>query len=142
MRVILPRFSNNMKILIVTGIYPLAIGGSATYSALLKRELPSRGFEVAVLTYGASDEQNIFVVSISGPASAPSDDIFLNYCSWHARAMWFWRRSFWRGDGCRLGLMLDWWAISARDGGLYLGTRGSWRADLIDAFQTKNTVGR
>jgi len=41
-----------MRILIVTGIYPPAIGGSATYSALLNRELPKRGFGVSVLTYG------------------------------------------------------------------------------------------
>jgi glycosyltransferase involved in cell wall biosynthesis len=41
-----------MKILIVTGIYPPDIGGSATYSALLARELPARGFEVLILTYG------------------------------------------------------------------------------------------
>jgi len=41
-----------MKILICTGIYPPDIGGPATYSKLLKDELPSRGFEVDVLSFG------------------------------------------------------------------------------------------
>jgi glycosyltransferase involved in cell wall biosynthesis len=41
-----------MKILICTGIYPPDIGGPATYSKLLKDELPGRGFEVEVLSFG------------------------------------------------------------------------------------------
>lgn len=44
-----------MKLLIVAGIYPPTIGGSATYSALLARELPKRGFEITVLIYGKAD---------------------------------------------------------------------------------------
>jgi len=41
------------KILIATGIYPPDIGGPATYSKLLMDELPKRGFEVAVLSFGS-----------------------------------------------------------------------------------------
>jgi len=41
-----------MRILICTGIYPPDIGGPATYSKLLKDELPKYGFEVGVLSFG------------------------------------------------------------------------------------------
>jgi glycosyltransferase involved in cell wall biosynthesis len=40
------------RILICTGIYPPDIGGPATYSQLLKDELPKRGFEVRILSFG------------------------------------------------------------------------------------------
>ena len=56
------------KILIATGIFPPAIGGSASYSALLKKELPEHSFQILILTYGdkrdhKSSEKNIFIVS-------------------------------------------------------------------------------
>ena len=41
-----------MRILIATGIYPPDIGGPATYSSLLVRELTARGHFVDVVTYG------------------------------------------------------------------------------------------
>ncbi len=41
-----------MRVLIATGIYPPDIGGPATYSALLARELPKRNTDVSVVTYG------------------------------------------------------------------------------------------
>lgn len=41
-----------MKLLIATGIFPPDIGGPATYSALLLQNLPARGIEVEVVTYG------------------------------------------------------------------------------------------
>ena len=41
-----------MKILIATGIYPPDIGGPATYSKLLFEELPARGIDVEVLSFG------------------------------------------------------------------------------------------
>jgi len=41
-----------MRILICTGIYPPDIGGPATYSKLLFDELPKRGIEVKVLSFG------------------------------------------------------------------------------------------
>jgi glycosyltransferase involved in cell wall biosynthesis len=41
-----------MKILVATGIYPPDIGGPATYSKLLKDELPKRGIDVKVLSFG------------------------------------------------------------------------------------------
>ncbi|MDP2669382.1 MAG: glycosyltransferase family 4 protein [bacterium] len=41
-----------MKILIATGIYPPDIGGPATYSKLLKEELPGQGIDVTVVTFG------------------------------------------------------------------------------------------
>ncbi len=41
-----------MKILITTGVYPPDIGGPATYSKLLFDELPKRGIEVDVLSFG------------------------------------------------------------------------------------------
>jgi glycosyltransferase involved in cell wall biosynthesis/putative flippase GtrA len=42
-----------MKILISTGLYPPDIGGPATYSKLLASELPARGIQVDVLSFGA-----------------------------------------------------------------------------------------
>ncbi len=41
-----------MRILICTGIYPPDIGGPATYSKLLKDELPKRGFDIEVVSFG------------------------------------------------------------------------------------------
>jgi len=41
-----------MKILITTGIYPPDIGGPATYSKLLFDELPKKGIEVEILSFG------------------------------------------------------------------------------------------
>lgn len=41
-----------MRIIIATGIYPPDIGGPATYSSLLAKELPKRGIKVKVVTYG------------------------------------------------------------------------------------------
>lgn len=41
-----------MKILIATGLFPPQIGGPATYSKLLLDELPKRGFEVKVQSFG------------------------------------------------------------------------------------------
>lgn len=43
-----------MRIVIATGIFPPDIGGPATYSALLARELPKRNIGVSVVTYGSS----------------------------------------------------------------------------------------
>ncbi len=40
-----------MKVLVTTGLYPPEIGGPATYSKLLKDELPKHGFEVRVLPF-------------------------------------------------------------------------------------------
>jgi glycosyltransferase involved in cell wall biosynthesis len=42
-----------MKILITTGIFPPDIGGPASYSGLLGRELSKRGISVTVLTYSS-----------------------------------------------------------------------------------------
>lgn len=41
-----------MKILIATGVYPPDIGGPATYSKLLYDELPKRGYDVEILSFG------------------------------------------------------------------------------------------
>ncbi len=41
-----------MKILIATGVYAPDIGGPATYSKLLKDELPKHGIDVQVLSFG------------------------------------------------------------------------------------------
>ncbi|HEY0908354.1 MAG TPA: glycosyltransferase family 4 protein [Candidatus Paceibacterota bacterium] len=41
-----------MKILIATGIFPPQIGGPATYSKLLYDELPKRGIDVEISTFG------------------------------------------------------------------------------------------
>lgn len=41
-----------MKILIATGIFPPQIGGPATYSRLLYDELPKRGIDVEIATFG------------------------------------------------------------------------------------------
>jgi glycosyltransferase involved in cell wall biosynthesis len=40
------------RLLIATGIYPPDIGGPATYTVLLEKELPKRGFKVSVLPFG------------------------------------------------------------------------------------------
>lgn len=40
-----------MKILIATGLYPPEIGGPATHTVLLEKELPRRGFDVSVLPF-------------------------------------------------------------------------------------------
>lgn len=41
-----------MKILLATGIFPPQIGGPATYSKLLYDELPKRGIDVEIATFG------------------------------------------------------------------------------------------
>jgi len=46
------KYSENKKILITTGLFPPQIGGPATYSELLLRELPKRGFSVRVQNFG------------------------------------------------------------------------------------------
>lgn len=46
------RFDFMKKVLITTGIYPPDIGGPATYSKLLFDELPKRGIEAEVLSFG------------------------------------------------------------------------------------------
>lgn len=40
------------RVLVVSGIYPPEIGGSATYAELMFRELPKKGFATEVLTTG------------------------------------------------------------------------------------------
>ncbi|MBV9349567.1 MAG: glycosyltransferase family 4 protein [Patescibacteria group bacterium] len=40
-----------MRVLIATGLYPPEIGGPATYSSTLKRELPKRGIDITVLPF-------------------------------------------------------------------------------------------
>jgi len=54
-----------MKILIVTGAYPPDIGGPATYSELLFNELPKKGIETAVLSFGCVRRQPKVVRHIS-----------------------------------------------------------------------------
>ena len=43
-----------MKVLIATGLYPPEIGGPATYTALLERELPQRRHQVVVVPFRLS----------------------------------------------------------------------------------------
>lgn len=52
MRDIFNRFDKKENILIATGLYPPDIGGPATYSKILKDELPKRGFSVEILSFG------------------------------------------------------------------------------------------
>jgi glycosyltransferase involved in cell wall biosynthesis len=52
MRDIFNQMREGKKILIATGLYPPDIGGPATYSKILKDELPKRGFCVEVLSFG------------------------------------------------------------------------------------------
>ncbi|MCI0679988.1 glycosyltransferase family 4 protein [bacterium] len=40
-----------MRIIVATGLYPPEIGGPATFSALLEKELPERGFDVSVVPF-------------------------------------------------------------------------------------------
>lgn len=44
----------SIKVLIATPLYPPDIGGPATYTTLLERELPQHGYEVTVVSFGAS----------------------------------------------------------------------------------------
>lgn len=46
-----PCYSEAMRVLIATGLFPPEGGGPATYSKTLAEELPKRGFEVLVLAY-------------------------------------------------------------------------------------------
>jgi hypothetical protein len=41
-----------MRILVATGIFPPQIGGPATYSKLLYDELPKRGIDVEIASFG------------------------------------------------------------------------------------------
>lgn len=43
----------NLKILIATGLYPPEMGGPATYSVLLERELPKIGIDVQVIAFSS-----------------------------------------------------------------------------------------
>lgn len=45
-------YNERMKILLATGIFPPQIGGPATYSKLLYDELPKRGIDVEIATFG------------------------------------------------------------------------------------------
>lgn len=58
------------KILIATGIFPPDVGGPATYTALLLKELPKRGFEVQIVSYGEpqiNDQPNVVKIFRSWP---------------------------------------------------------------------------
>ena len=60
-----------MKIVLATGVYPPELGGPATYTKALARELQSKGVAVSVVTFGdgeSSDPWNVKRVSrIGGP---------------------------------------------------------------------------
>jgi glycosyltransferase involved in cell wall biosynthesis len=63
-------YNQHIRILVATGIYPPAIGGSATYSSLLFRELPKFGYSIKVLTYSGAIERvpdSVYIVSNSWP---------------------------------------------------------------------------
>ena len=47
------KLKNSRRILICTGIFPPDIGGPATYSKILLDELPKRGINVKVLSFGS-----------------------------------------------------------------------------------------
>lgn len=57
------------KILVTTGIFPPDIGGPATYSDILFRELTSNGYLVKVLTYGsyAQKKEGVLIISNNWP---------------------------------------------------------------------------
>ncbi|MBX4195809.1 glycosyltransferase family 4 protein [Candidatus Parcubacteria bacterium] len=40
------------KVLVATGLFPPQVGGPATYSSLLLKELPKRGFEIKIQSFG------------------------------------------------------------------------------------------
>ncbi len=46
-------YKNKRRILIATGIFPPDIGGPATYSALLEKELTTRGFTVNIASFSS-----------------------------------------------------------------------------------------
>lgn len=60
-----------MKIVLATGVYPPELGGPATYTKALAKELQSKGVSVSVVTFGdgeSSDPWNVKRVSrIGGP---------------------------------------------------------------------------
>ncbi len=64
MRLIFNQLLNSQKILITTGIFPPAIGGSATWSALIREALSKDSYTINVLTYGeGKDKDGVFYVS-------------------------------------------------------------------------------
>ncbi len=46
------------KILITTGIYPPDLGGPANYSKILKDELPSLGYDIKIVSYGETSDND------------------------------------------------------------------------------------
>lgn len=55
---------NKKNILICTGIYPPDIGGPATYTKTLEKELPGHGFAVRVITYADKPEKFNSIIKI------------------------------------------------------------------------------
>ncbi len=55
---------DKLNILIATGIYPPEIGGPATYTQTLQKELPKYGFKVKIITYGKEkNTDDVFYIS-------------------------------------------------------------------------------
>ncbi len=71
------------KILIATGIFPPDIGGPATYSELILKELPKRDLEIILLSYGERqkyESANVYKVSKNIPKGLRHFIYFLKLC--------------------------------------------------------------
>ncbi|TSC96878.1 MAG: hypothetical protein Athens071426_438 [Parcubacteria group bacterium Athens0714_26] len=84
------------KILITTGIFPPDIGGPATYSSILLKELPGFDYNIGVLTYGVKEQASkglIYVVSNKWPKGI--------------RHLVYFLKVLWLGRGADLILCVD-----------------------------------
>ncbi len=54
-----------MNILCAAGIYPPEIGGPATFASMIKKELPTRGHDIRVVTYADIRIDEVDVISIT-----------------------------------------------------------------------------
>mgnify|MGYP001580441530 FL=1 len=139
------------KILLTTGIFPPDIGGSATYSSILARELPERGYRLSVVTYGDGGARNephtyggadIVKVSRKYPKGVRHAVFFLQ-CVWRARfndAVLSADASFGGGLPAFLAARCAGKKFIVRITGEYSWEQGSTRfgiTDSLDDFQKK-----
>lgn len=133
------------KVLITTGIYPPDIGGPATYSSLLLKELGGYDYEIKVLTYGAKElavAETIYVVSNKWPKGLRHFIYFIKvlFLGWRADVILAADSSFGAAFISILAAKLIGKKIIVRVTGDYAWEQGQQRfgvKDLMDDFQNK-----
>jgi len=131
------------RLLVLTGIYPPDIGGSATFSKMLVEMMPGRGLKIQILTYGSPPVGGgVRAVSKRWPKG-------LRHCLYFVKALWLGRRAdaLVAADSSFGAAWVGSWAarllkkrLIVRVTGDYAWEQGMQRAgvtDLMDAFQTK-----